>query len=67
MSNPLKDLKVSSEELKEIATLLAKKRNIKGYKNMSEDEVLSALTSSKPVKKAKKIKNRFFLSKNRED
>ena len=57
MSNPLKDLKVSSEELKEIATLLAKKRNIKGYKNMSEDEVLSALTSSKPVKKAKKIKN----------
>ena len=54
MSNPLKDLELSSEELKEIATLLAKKRNIKSYKSISEDEVLSALISSKPVRKGEK-------------
>ena len=28
MSNPLKDLELSSEELKEIATLLSKKKEI---------------------------------------
>ena len=49
MSNSLKDLGLSSEELKEIATLLAKKRDIKDYKSMSEDELLSSFTSSKPV------------------
>ena len=54
MPNPLKDLELSSEELKEIATLVAKKRNIKVYKTMSEDEVLSALISSKPVRKGEK-------------
>ena len=38
MLNPsLKDLNPSSEELKEIAKLLAKKRDIKGYKSTSED------------------------------
>ena len=36
MLNPLKDLNPSSEELKEIAKLLAKKRCIKSYKIMSE-------------------------------
>ena len=46
MSNPLKDLELSSEELKEIAALLAKKRNIRGYKSMSEDRLLSALKES---------------------
>ena len=54
MSSSLRGLGLSSEELKEIATLLAKKRDIKGYKSMSEDELLSSLTSSKPVKKDKK-------------
>ena len=55
MSNSLKGLGLTSEELKEIATLLAKKEiDIKGYKSMSEDELLSSLTSSKPVKKGKK-------------
>ena len=55
MSSPLKDLELSSEELKEeIATLLAKKRNIKGYKSMSEDEVLGAIILSKPVRKGEK-------------
>ena len=44
MSNSLKDLKLSSEESKEIAILLAKKSGIKGYKPMSEYGLLSALT-----------------------
>ena len=55
----LKDLDPSSEELKEVAKILAQKRGIKGYKSMSEDELLSALISSKPVKKVK-TKNKFF-------
>ena len=37
MSNPLKDLELSLEELKKIAALLAKQRNIRGYKSMSEE------------------------------
>ena len=57
MSNPLKDLGLSSEELKAVATLLARKRDIKGYENMSEGELLSAVTPSKKVKKPKKGKN----------
>ena len=40
MINPsLKDLNPSSEELKEIVELLAKKRGIKGYESMSEDKL----------------------------
>ena len=39
MSNPLKDLKLSLEELKAIA----KNRGIKGCKIMSEDELLGTL------------------------
>ena len=46
---------VSTKELKPIARI----RGIKGYKSMSEDEVLSALNLSKPVKKGKKIKPNF--------
>ena len=60
MSNPLKNLGLSSEELKEITILLTKKRDIKGYKSMSEDEPLSSLTSSKPVKKVKNQKQIFL-------
>ena len=63
MSNPLKDLALSSEELKEVAILLAKKRDIKGYKSVSEDELLSVLTPSKPAKKGKKPKTSFSKAK----
>ena len=38
MSNlSLRDLNQSSEELKEIAKLLARKRGIKGYESMPKD------------------------------
>ena len=44
MINPsLKDLNPSSEELNEIAKLLARKSDIKGYESMSEDELISTL------------------------
>ena len=48
-------LNLSTKELKAIAKI----RDIKGYKSMSEDELLSALISSKPVKKGKKPKTNF--------
>ena len=51
MLNPsLKDLNPSSEELNKIYKLLVQKRSVKGNKSMSEDELLSTLISSKPVK-----------------
>ena len=57
MINPsLRDLGLSSEELKKIAKLLAEERGIKGYKSMYEVELLSALILSKPVKKVKSQK-----------
>ena len=43
-------INLSPKELKAVAKI----RGIKDYKSMSEDELLSALTSSKPVKKGKK-------------
>ena len=49
MSNPLRDLRLSSEELKAIVEI----RRIKGYKSMSKGELLSALTPSKPAKRVK--------------
>ena len=48
-------LNLSLKELK----VIAKMRVIKGYKSLSEDELLSALTSSKPVKKGEKPKTNF--------
>ena len=38
----------------------AKTRVIKGYKSMSENKLLSALNSSKPVKKVKNQKQIFL-------
>ena len=55
MSNPLKDLELSLEELKAIVKI----RGIKGYKSMSEGELLNALNLSKPVKKGKNPKTNF--------
>ena len=43
-------LNLSPKELKAVAKI----RVIKGYKSMSEDELLSALTLSKPVRKGEK-------------
>ena len=58
--NPsLKDLDLSSKELKEIAKLLARKRGIKGYRSMPEEKLLSVLISSKPAKKSEKPKINF--------
>ena len=42
----LQDLSISSEELKEIAKLLARKRGIKGYESMSKKKLLSAFKAS---------------------
>ena len=46
---------LSTKELKAIAKI----KDIKGYKSTSENELLRALTSSKPVKKGKKTKTYF--------
>ena len=59
MSNSLKDLEPSSEELKAIAEI----RGIKGYKSMSKGELLSVLTPSKQAKKSKKPKTSFSKAK----
>ena len=47
-------MKLSIKELKAVAEA----RGIRSYKSMSKDELLSALTLSKPVKKGKKAKTR---------
>ena len=52
-------LDLSTKELKAIA----KFRCIKGYKSMSEDELLGALTLSKPVRKGKKPKANYSEAK----
>ena len=46
---------LSTKDLKAIAKI----RSIKGYKSMSENVLLSVLTSPKPVKKVKKQKTNF--------
>ena len=56
LNPPSKDLDPLSEKLKEVAKLLAQTRCVKRYKSMSYDELLSALISSKPIKKVKSQK-----------
>ena len=56
MSNSLKNLELSSEELKAIEKI----RGIKGYKSVCEDDILSAFNSSKPPKKVKNQKQIFL-------
>ena len=76
MINPsLKDLNLSSTELKKTAKLLAKESRIKGYESMSEDDLLRALKASESEKnfdktrikeirkKFNKSKHKFFISK----
>ena len=48
-------INLSTKELKAIAKI----RGIKGYKSMSEDELLGVLTLSKPVRKGEKSKTNF--------
>ena len=52
MSNPLKDLELSLEELKENATLLARKRNLRAIKACLK--ILSALKESESLKESEK-------------
>ena len=59
MSNRLKNLKLSLEELKAIPKI----RGIKGYKILFEDEILSAFNLSKPAKKSKKPKANFSIAR----
>ena len=56
-------LNLSIKELKAIAKI----RVIKGYKSMSEDELLSALNSSKPVKKQKANFDKVRIEKIRKE
>ena len=66
MKSPsLRDLKLSSEELKEIAQLLARKRGIKGYESMPEDRLLNAIFFIKICKKEREVQ--IFKSENRRD
>ena len=50
----LKNLDLSTEESRDIITLLARKRNVSNYERMTDEELLSNL---KKIPKNKKITN----------
>ena len=54
----LKGIILSPEELKDIAKLLAQKRGIKDYEDMSNDKLLRALKASKNENKTRIDKTR---------
>ena len=60
MRRVTKDLILSPEELQDIAELLAQKRGIKDYENMSNDKLLDALKVSENKNKTRieKIRER---------
>ena len=66
----LRDLSLSSEELKEIAKLIAQKRGIKDYESMSKDKLLSAVRASESTEKIreeiKKLHHGFSKSEIKE-
>ena len=74
-SPSLRGLNPSSEELKKILELLARKRGIKDNENMPKDKLLSALKASKNKNKTriekirekiKKLQHKFFRSEIKE-
>ena len=72
----LQDLNLSSEELKEVAKLLARKRGIKDYESMYKDKLLSDLKESeknfdktrteKIREEIKKLQHKLFKSEIKE-
>ena len=59
----LKDLSLSQEESKEIVELLAQKRGIKDYENISNDKLLSALKVSENKNKTRIAKIKEEIKK----
>ena len=55
----LTDLKLSSEESRDIIEFLARKRNIKNYKRKSSNELLRAITENKNNLQQSKNKKRI--------
>lgn len=52
LAHSIRALNLTEKELK----LIAKSRDIKGYKRMSKDELLSSINASRPIKSNKTIK-----------
>ena len=59
----LKDLILSPEELTYIAELLAQKRGIKDYENMSNDKLLDTLKASENKNKTRREKRREAIKR----
>ena len=57
----LKNLELSTEESRDIIELLARKRNIKNYKHVSDNELLQAIKQSKNNKQQHKNKEKIEI------